>query len=149
MFIEYQNMSYHSIFKNHKWGDQIIFEADQRRQAAQEKADQDMFEKLKQEKEERKIKFNEMIDKYVRENGKYYFGPLDTYIDIKKHRRIPYLDKRNIVKLFSIGDEISMMRTTATAHETPYTIDEYHDIYCEKKILNGKSIWEYVGRKNN
>lgn len=109
-------------------------------------------EKSKKEEEMKKEKkrdeYNAKIDAFIQKNGPYWrYEEADTYIEIKKYSGVPSIDKANQIRAYFMGNdnELSVMHTLVYSHQVPYTIDEYHKEFCEKKNYNGKEIWVYKG----
>lgn len=98
-----------------------------------------------QEVEDRKIKKQVEIDNYVIENGEYWeYECAQCFVPIKKFTSVPCMDKCNTVTTMLYNGELNITKTEMYMDCPPYTVDEYHEKYCEYQ--NNK--WIYVGRKN-
>lgn len=141
-------MNIQQLFKNHKWGDQVIYEQENVIKVMEQKRYEEKMRKRKEERDERK----RQLDIFLQKNGPYWrYKNADTYVEVKKYSSIPAMDKANKVKVYFMtdkngNDELCVIKTTVSTHKEPYTVDEYHAIFCEKKIYNGKEIWVYKGR---
>ena len=105
-------------------------------------------EQIKVEKEQynhekcvAKEKHNKAIQEYKEKYGNYwYYDSADVYIPIEV-LSIPALDGGNTVSLLlNYGREYHIVTTELYCHIKPYTIEEYHNIFCE--FINNKWIYK-------
>jgi len=54
------------------------------------------------------------------------------------------MDKCNTVMAIFLGDKIEVTQTEMFMDCDPYTVDEYHETFCEKQ----DDKWIFIGRKN-
>lgn len=145
-------MNVQQLFKNHKWGDQIIHEQENILKAEEQRRHDEYMRKIQEERDERRRKHLAKIDAYVQKNGPYWrYNEADTYVELKKYSGVPAMDKANQMRVYFMTDkdgneELMVVMTLVGTNKIPYTVDEYHAIFCEKKNYNGEEIWVYKGR---
>ena len=141
-------MNVQQLFKNHKWGDQIIHEQENAHHEQERKWREEQERRRKEEREKRRREYQAKIDAYIQKNGPYWhYNDADTYVEINKYSAVPAMDKVNQMRAYFMGNdnELAIMMTLVGTNQEPYTMDEYHTTFCDKKNYNGKEIWVYRG----
>lgn len=98
-----------------------------------------------QEEEERKQKHEKDIDNYVAKYGEYWeYEEAQCFVPIRQFRSVNSMDKCNttILRLYNNKPEIT--HTEMYMDVDPYTVDEYHNIFCKEE----GDKWIYIGRNN-
>lgn len=141
-------MNVQNIFKNHKWGDQIIRETENSYMQKEEEYRKEQNKKRQIERDRRRKEYQDKINSYIAKNGPYwYYDEADTYVELNKHSSVPAMDKVNQIRAYFINNnsDIDIMMTLVGPNNPPFTVDEYHATLCDKKKYNGKDIWVYRG----
>lgn len=106
-------------------------------------------EAIRQEKErkeeERRQKHQKQIDNYIIEYGEYWeYKAAQCFVPIRRFESIECMDKCNDVFISLYDGEYDITQTEMFIDCDPYTVDEYHNIFCKQE----GDKWIYVGRNN-
>lgn len=111
-----------------EWGKQI-----------EEKEEKDRIKREEQQRKwkiesvKRDIEFRKICGEH------WYYKKADTYVPVDI-RSVPALDRVNSLSVHLGSDgKLSFRQTLVAGYMSPYTVDEYHEKYCEQK--SGK--WYY------